>query len=56
MTSHYTRESMTALHDVGGVLRRALDIFFWALTISWSRLSARVYRGLKAPQSLFEMV
>jgi hypothetical protein len=34
---------MATLHDdVGGVLGRALDNFFWALTISWSRLSARV--------------
>ena len=35
------------LHDMifGGVLGRPLDTFFWALTISWSRLSARVWSG-----------
>ena len=33
------------LHDVGGVLGRPLDTFFWALTISWSRLLARVWSG-----------
>ena len=33
---------MTTLHDVGGVLGRPLDAFFWALAISWSRLLARV--------------
>ena len=31
---------MTTLHDFGGVLGRPLDTFFWALTISWSRLLA----------------
>ena len=45
MTSHYTRGSVTTLHDFGGVLGRPLDTFFWALTISWSRLLARVWRG-----------
>ena len=34
--------SPTTLHDVGGVLGRPLDTFLWALTISWSRLLARV--------------
>ena len=38
MTSHYTWRSVTTLHDVGGVLGRPSDTFFWALTISWSRL------------------
>jgi hypothetical protein len=38
---------MTTLHDFGGVLGRPLDTFFWALTISWSRLLARVYSGPK---------
>ena len=39
---------MTTLHNFGGVLgRRALDIFFWALTISWSWLLARVGSGPK---------
>ncbi len=33
---------MTTLHDFGGVLGRPLDTFFWALTISWSRLLAGV--------------
>ena len=28
--------------DFGGVLGRPLVTFVWALTISWSRLSARV--------------
>ena len=36
MTSHYTWGSMTILHDLGGVLERPLDTFFWALTIPWS--------------------
>jgi len=33
MTSHYTRASVTTLHDFGGVLGPPLDAFFWALTI-----------------------
>ena len=33
---------MTTLDDFGGVLGRPLDTFFWALTISWSRLLAGV--------------
>ena len=45
MTSHYTWGSVTTLHDFGGVLGRPLDTFFWALTISWSRLLARVWSG-----------
>ena len=49
MTSHYTRGSVTKLDDFEGVLGRPLDTLFWALTISWSRLLARVWRG---PQSL----
>jgi hypothetical protein len=49
MTSHYTWGSVTTLHDFGGVLGRPLDTFFWALTISWSRLLARVWWG---PQTL----
>jgi hypothetical protein len=43
VTSHYNGGSMTTLHDVGGVLGRPLDALFWALTISWSRLLARVW-------------
>ena len=44
MTLHYTWGSLTTLHvhDCGGVLGRASDTFFRALTISWSRLLARV--------------
>ena len=30
MTSHYTRGSVTTLHDFGGVLGRPLDAFYWA--------------------------
>ena len=40
MTSHYTWESLTTLCDFGSALRQPLYIFFWALTISWSRLLA----------------
>ena len=43
MTSHYTWGSMTTLHDFEGVLGWPLDTFFWALTISWSWLLARVW-------------
>ena len=42
MTSHYTRGSVTTPHDVGGILGRPLDTLLRALTISWSRLLARV--------------
>jgi hypothetical protein len=45
MTSHYTRGSVTTLHDFGGVLGRPLNPFVWALLISWSRLSACVWSG-----------
>ena len=45
MTPHYTRGSVTTLHDVGGVLGRPSDTFYWALAISWSRLLARVWSG-----------
>ena len=47
MTSHFTRGSVTTLHDFGGVLGWPLDTFFWALTISWSWLLARVRRSPK---------
>jgi hypothetical protein len=47
MTSHYTWGSVTTLHDFGGVLGRPLDIFFWALTISSSRLLAHVWSDPK---------
>ena len=47
MASHYTWGSVTTLDDFGGVLGRwPLDTFFWAITISWSRLLARVWSGL----------
>ena len=49
MTSHYAWGTVTTLHDFGDVLGRSLDTFFWALTISWSRLSARVWSGPNAP-------
>ena len=42
VTSHYTRGSVTALHDFGGALGRPSDTLFWALTISCSRLLVRV--------------
>ena len=45
MTSHCTWGSVTTLHDIGGALGRPLDTFFWALTISWSRLLACVWSG-----------
>ena len=45
MTSHYTWRSVTTLFDLGGVLGRPLGTFFWALTIGWSWLLARVRSG-----------
>ena len=45
MTSHQTWGSVTTLHDFGGVLGQHLDTFFWALTISSSRLLAHVWSG-----------
>ena len=51
MTSHYTWGSVTTLCDFGGVLGRPLDTFFWALTISRSRLLARVWRFFWPPWS-----
>ena len=47
MISHYTWGSVTTRHDVGGVLGRPLHTSFWALTIEWSRLLARVWSGPK---------
>ena len=52
MTPHYTWVSMTAFHDFGGVLGWPLNTFFWALTISWSRLLARVWSGPNLLQSM----
>ena len=51
MDSHYTWGSVTTLHEFGGVLGRTLDTFFWALTISWSRLLARVWSGPRVESS-----
>jgi hypothetical protein len=45
MAAHDTGGSVTTLHDIGGVLGRPLGTFFWALTISWSRLLVRVWSG-----------
>jgi hypothetical protein len=45
MTSYYTRGYVTTLHDFEGALGWSLDNFFWALTISQSRLLARVWSG-----------
>jgi hypothetical protein len=41
------RSHMTSLHDFEGVLGQPLDTFFWAPTISWSWLLARVWSGLE---------
>jgi hypothetical protein len=49
MTSHYTRESVTTLYDCGGVSGQPLDTSFQALTISWSRILARVRSGPNIP-------
>ena len=46
MTSHYA--TTTTIHDFGSALGWPLDTFFWALTISWSWLLARVQSGPKA--------
>ena len=53
MTSHYTRGSVTALHDFGGEFGRPLNTFFWALTISRSQLLARVWSGPKYLRTIF---
>ena len=45
MASHYTWGSVTTLRDFGGVSGRHLVTFFWAHTISWLRLLARVWSG-----------
>ena len=45
MTSHYTWRLVSTLHDFGSALGWHLDIFFRALTISWSRLLARMWSG-----------
>ena len=47
MTSHYTWGSVTTLHDLGGAWDTPFDTFFWALTISLSRLLARVWSDPK---------
>ena len=53
MTSHYSPGSVTTLHDLGGVLGRPSDTFFWALSISWSWLLARLWSG---PQICWSIV
>ena len=50
MSSHYKQGYVTKLHGFGGVLERPLDPFFWALTISWSQLLARVRSGPNSSQ------
>ena len=55
MTSHYTWGSVTARHDFGGVLGWLVDIYFWVLTISWSRLLAHVWsrpKGRFTPRTM----
>ena len=47
MVSDCNWRSVKTLHGFGGVFWRPLDTFFWALTISWSRLLARVWTGPK---------
>ena len=47
VTSHCTWGSMTTLDVFGGALGQPLGTFFWALTISWSRLLACVWSGLQ---------
>ena len=42
MTSRYIGGSVATLHDIEGVLGWPSNTFFWTLTISWSRLLARV--------------
>ena len=55
MSKHYTWGSVTTLHDFGGVLGRLLDTFFWALTISWARLLAHVWRGSYSNHKVLKM-
>ena len=47
MTSHYPWGSVATLHDFGGGLGTTFGhiAFFWALTISWSWLLARLWSG-----------
>ena len=45
LASHYTWGSVTIVHDVGGLMGRPLDTFFWALRIAWSWLLACVWSG-----------
>ena len=47
MTSHYTWGYVTTPHDFGGVLGQPSYTFFRAVTISWSRLLARTWSGLR---------
>ena len=52
MTSHFTWESVTTLHDFEGVLGWPLDTFFWALTIPLSRLLTHVWSDPNLPMFL----
>ena len=45
MSSHYTWGPVTTFHDFGSVSGTVFGHFFWALTISWSRLLARLWSG-----------
>ena len=51
MTSHYTRRSVTGLHDFGGDLGQHLDTFllgslyFRRMLLCWERLVAHVRRS-----------
>jgi hypothetical protein len=45
ISSNHIWGSVTTLHNLGGVLGRPWDTFFWALTISWWGLLAFVWSG-----------
>ena len=51
-TSHNTWGPVTTLHDFGVCCDDLWTLFFWALTISWSWLSARVWSGPKPAKGL----
>ena len=53
---HTSIEGPWPLHDFGGVLGRPLNPFFWALTISWSRLLARVWSETRKWTQVFVLV
>ena len=56
MASYHTWGSVTTQYAFEGVLGWPLDTFFWALTISWSRLLARVWSGPKLTYLKREMM